>query len=223
MSRDQGFRNADLDVGFLDDPKIRALVRSTKDEGLVSRCIVAYISTVTSSWADGARIKLADAAPVWLSGLEDIEQRLRGVGLLDESGAIPEHAWQGWYGPAAQRRDDRRYEGLVGGLMRSLGLDKRSAEAEARRRLAGEALRGTSGDPSSDLTRSVPSVPTHPSVPSDPGSPQPLPHPTESSYTASGRGRGKNGNGANGLGRPSWKGTRVTDEDLPDHLRVVVE
>lgn len=221
MSRDAGFRNADLDVNFLDDPKIRALVRMTKDEGLVSRCIVAYVATITSSWAEGERIRLTDAAPVWLTGLDDLEERLRSVGLLDESGAIPEHAWRGWYGPAAQRRDDRRYEGLVGGLMRSLGLDKRSAEAEARRRLAAESLRETSGDPSSDLPRSVPSAPSPPSAPS--GLAGPLPLPTESSYTASGSRRGRNGHGGNSLGELSLKGTRVTEEDLPDHLRVVVE
>ena len=35
MSRDAGFPTADVDVGYFDDPKVKRLVRSTRDEGLL--------------------------------------------------------------------------------------------------------------------------------------------------------------------------------------------
>lgn len=53
MSRAKGFANADLDVGFLDDPKVRKLYRATQDESLVARAIVGYIAVVTIRRYDG--------------------------------------------------------------------------------------------------------------------------------------------------------------------------
>ena len=63
MSRDDGFTRADIDVGLLDDPKVRRLIRSIKDESLVARCIVAYTAVVLASWDRGERISLEGDHP----------------------------------------------------------------------------------------------------------------------------------------------------------------
>lgn len=170
MSRDTGFEIADVDVGILDDPKVRALVRTTRDEGLVARCLVAYISALVGSWAAGDRLTLEASAPIYVTQLEDLATRLQAVGLLDDEHRIPDHAWRSWFGPAAQRRDDRRFEGMVGGLMKSLGMTREAAVAEARRRQADGPAKGTSGGPRPALTRSE-SV-SAPSVPSEGESPR---------------------------------------------------
>ena len=81
-----------LDVGILDDPKVRQLVRLTRDEAVVARCLIAYVSTVASSWDRGERVSLEDSAPLWLTALDDLGDRLAVVGLLDEERRIPERA-----------------------------------------------------------------------------------------------------------------------------------
>lgn len=190
-----GFRIGDLDVGFLDDTKVRTLVRSTRDEGLVARCLVAYVATIADSWGSGDRVSVRDAAPVWLTALDDLEERLRAAQLLDDEGRIPEHAWQGWFGPAAQRRDERVIEGAIGGLMaRHPGTSRRDAELTVQQRIDQGTLKLPSGRLKSALTRSVPSCP---SVSSVQGSTAPVPLPTETPYTAS-AGKRRNGLGNHG-------------------------
>ena len=108
MSRDDGFRIADVDVGILDDPKVRALVRSTRDESLVARCITGLLSVITASWAAGDRVSLDDAAPAWLTGLDDLRERLLEAALLDADGRLPERSWTAWYGPARSRQEAAR-------------------------------------------------------------------------------------------------------------------
>jgi hypothetical protein len=104
MSRDDGFRTADVDVNLLDDPKVRALVRSTRDEALVARCLVAYMAILTASWERAERIPLEDAAPAWLTGLDDLRDRLAEVQLVDEQGRLVERAFDAWIGPAIDRQ-----------------------------------------------------------------------------------------------------------------------
>lgn len=219
MSRGAGFENADIDVGILDDPKFRAFARSTRDEGILARGVVAHLAVTTSSWGAGERLTLEEAAPLWLTGLEDLAERLVAVGLLDTEHRIPEKAWQSWYAPAAQRRDDRRFEGLVGGLMKSLNIGRPEAVLEAKRRLAAEreqaSLTSPSGEPKSDLARSVPSSPASPSVPSgltEPSSPEP----SEGMYADPPR-LAVHRPGRNGHGDPA----RIGETDLPVHLRAV--
>lgn len=104
MSRDVGFRTADIDVGILDDPKVRALVRSTRDEAIVARCLVAYVAVLMASWEHAERISLEDAAPAWLTGLDDLRGRLAKVQLVDEEGRVVERAFDAWVGPALERQ-----------------------------------------------------------------------------------------------------------------------
>lgn len=108
MSRDDGFGHADVDVGLLDDPKVRQLIRSTRDESLIARCLVAYTAVVLASWERGAPVSLEDAAPLWLTGLEDIGERLMAVGLLGDDNRIPPKPWEAWYGVAVERRERGR-------------------------------------------------------------------------------------------------------------------
>ncbi len=105
MSRGDGLGHADIDVGLLRDPKIRQLIRSTKDEGLIARCLIAYQAVVLASWEYGARVSLEDAWPLWMSGLEDIGDRLIAVGLLGDDRRIPPKPWDAWYGVAVTRRE----------------------------------------------------------------------------------------------------------------------
>lgn len=108
MSRDDGFGHADVDVGLLDDPKVRQLIRSTRDESLIARCLVAYTAVVLASWERGAPVSLEDAAPLWLTGLEDIGERLIAVGLLGDDKRIPPKPWEAWFGVAVARRERGR-------------------------------------------------------------------------------------------------------------------
>src|SRR5262249_43753298 len=104
----------------------RRLVRSSRDEGLVARCIVAHSATVLASWRAGERVRLEDAAPIWLTDLDDIAARLSAADLLDPDGRIPERAWSGWYQPARERRQRRIEAGRKGGQ-----ANRGSSNAEA--------------------------------------------------------------------------------------------
>jgi len=155
MSRSEGFPIADIDVGILDDPKVRALVRSTRDEAVVARAIVGYLAVVTSSWGRGERVTLEDAVPLWVTTTADISERLVAVGLLDEDTRVPERAWKSWFGPAWDRREERRESGRKGGLA------KHRNESLAQ-------LDHSQSDGTTELYPSVPSVRSIPtgSVPS---------------------------------------------------------
>lgn len=136
MSGRDGFARADIDTSLLDDPKIKALVRSVDmDDSSAARAIVLYVSVVLASWAHGERVPAVDAAPIWLNiGLVDVKS-LVSLGLLDDDERIPNEAWETWYGPAQERRRIARAAGREGGLAKSR---KRGSGrlAEARHPLA---------------------------------------------------------------------------------------
>lgn len=160
MSRDEGFRIADVDVGLLDDPKVRALVRSTRDEGTVARCLVGYVGTVLSSWARGERVGLNDASPLWLTGLDELAEQLAGAGLLDASGRIPERAWASWFVPAKDRQEATRERWRRAAAGRRRG--GRDADSESSPR----GVQAESRAPSYPSVLSVLAVPTSPTSPS---------------------------------------------------------
>src|SRR5262245_9075209 len=119
MSRDEGFAIADVDVGYLDDPKVRRLIRSTtgeSDDSLVARCVVLHVAVLLASWRGGDRVAVDDAAPIWLSDVPDLVERLAAAGLLDDTGRIPEGPWESWFGPARDRRNAKREGGRKGGV-----------------------------------------------------------------------------------------------------------
>lgn len=153
MSRAEGFPIADVDVAILDDPKLRALARSTRDEAIIARAIVAYLATLTASWARGDRVSLEDAAPMWLTALDDLAERLQAVDLVDGHGRIPEHSWESWFKPAWERREAKRAGGKLGG--------QRSWETRSKVRSS-----IASAEPN-------PSDPSHPSGPTEPSHSRP--------------------------------------------------
>jgi hypothetical protein len=151
MSRDDGFGTADVDTGLLDDTKLRRLIRATRDEAVITRCIVGYIAVVLSSWRAGERVTLEDAAPVWMTGVDDLIAKLAEAGLLDADGRIPEHAWTGWFEPAWRRREERRASGRKGGLAKA---ENRQAGSDAVAQLEqsqAEALPGSTVRPVSSV------------------------------------------------------------------------
>jgi hypothetical protein len=164
VTRDDGLLRADISTALFSDPKIRALWRLTGDEARMNRAATVYLATVLDSWAAGRRIPADEAAPFWMSDTDEARADLARVHLLDDAGMIPEHAWQSWFGPAAQRTADARLRSMIGGLMRSLGLTKDEATVEARRRLA---------QPSYDLaeTQAAPNPTNQPGRPGQPGQP----------------------------------------------------
>lgn len=126
MSRDAGFAHADVDVNLLDDPKVKRLLRLVDDEGTRARAIVVYQAVVLSSWGEGQRVAAEDAAPVWITGLEDLVALLARVGLLDADGRVVEHAFEGWFRPALERRRKRSEAGRLGGIASTSGKPKSS-------------------------------------------------------------------------------------------------
>ena len=157
MSRDDGFPIADLDVALLDDAKVHQLVRSTRDEAVVARCLIAYTSVLLASWRHGYRVPLDEAAPLWLTDLDDLAERLSEARLLDEDQTIPANAWAGWFGPAWERREAKRAGGRRGGLV-AHGLDPDIPPHSGHR----------SGIAQGKPDPTVPTVPTYPTVPSRP-------------------------------------------------------
>ena len=132
MSRDQGFRTADIDVGLLADPKVRRLARRLKDPAAMNAAVVTYLSVLLASWDDGERICAEDVAPGWMDELDTSD--LEAEGLLDAEGRIPERAWANWYGPAIERRLIGQRGAIFGGLRRQ-GLSVEEANKEADRRI----------------------------------------------------------------------------------------
>lgn len=149
MTRTSGFPVADLDVGLMNDPKVKALVRRQHDEKLSTKSLLLYLTLVLESWGAGERLTLDQAAPLWITGdLATLAADLEAVGLVDADGRLPETSWTSWYGVADSRRTASRNGGVEGN----------------RRRYSREPIGTRSGtDPRSD--RSVPTVPTVPTVP----------------------------------------------------------
>jgi hypothetical protein len=116
MTREDGFRTADVDTGLLDDPKMRALWRSLRDPAAMSRAVVAYLAAVLSSWRTGERVTAEDAAPLWSDPDPDVLDAMTAAGLLDAEHRIPAHVWTSWYEPAAERQQNFRASNRLGGL-----------------------------------------------------------------------------------------------------------
>lgn len=142
MSRGRGFDHADIDAGLLDDPKFRALARSIRDEGVLARCCIGYVAVVTGSWSAGDRVSLDEAAPVWLTALDDLRERLQAVGLLDGDGRIPAHAWESWFRPADGRREVLRDKWRRANQRRSRSGTNGGTAAVQRRSNGGTAAPG---------------------------------------------------------------------------------
>jgi hypothetical protein len=146
MTRADGFSIADIDVGFLRDLKVRWLRQYIPDDAAATT--IVYIAVVLSSWEEGFRLSIAeadspeDATPERIAALQTAE-------LLDADGRIPLRAWESWFRPAWERRNEKRKGGIEGN----------------RRRWHPDRLSDTDSDTHSDsVSPSRPSVPSYPSV-----------------------------------------------------------
>ena len=179
MSRDDGFTVADIDSGYFEDAKMRALWQALRDPDRMARAICLHSATTLASWRQGCRVTVAQAIPLWLPMDAELIATLKGVKLLDRAGKVPAESWQVWFGTAYERRETRREAGRTGGL------------ASAKRRaLPGEAsVKRPRKHPSTVAEPVRPSV--LPSVPPGPSVP-----PAVGGTTLQGKNGVKNGSGA---------------------------
>lgn len=138
MSRYGGFPNADVDVGLLDDSKVRKLARRLDDPAAINAAVVSFIAVLLASWEAGERVSSEEATPAWMDRPEIKD--LVSVGLLDDDGRIPEHAWENWYRPAHERRLMGIRRSIFAGLRRQ-GFSIEAANAEADRRVQLSSLK----------------------------------------------------------------------------------
>ncbi len=156
MSRDQGFAVADTDTGLYTDPKVRLLWRIVRKVSAMNAAMTLYESVRLASWDAGERITAGDAAPFWHGDIARPQQSLTEAGLLDDEGRIPAHAWEGWFGPAKERREKKREAGRLGGKTSRLPKQSESGgESDA-----GATLKQPSSD--AEPVRTDPSVPIRP-------------------------------------------------------------
>ena len=161
MTRGEGFEIADTDTGMLADPKVLALARRLHDSTRTLAAVGLYDAVRLASWKAGRRLTLDETMPGWcLDPMDDLAAHLVAVGLLDAEERIPGHAWIGWYGPANERREDRRRSGQIGGLRNRGG------------RTLAEAMALVDSTATASLKhRQSADIPDRPSVPTD----RPLP------------------------------------------------
>jgi hypothetical protein len=116
MSRGDGFEVADTDSGMLADPKILALARLLHDSTRIGAAVALYDAVRLASWKAGRRLTLEETVPAWwLDPFDDLAAALVTAELIDGEHRIPEHAWQGWFTPAFERRERYRELGRRGG------------------------------------------------------------------------------------------------------------
>lgn len=147
MSRGDGFANADVDVNFFRDLKVKRLAREHADVFL--QATAGYLGMLLHCWGCGERQMAADAWPELIPYSDEAVAALQAVGLVDRTTRVSRKAWDQWFGVAFARREVRRSAGSVGG-----------------QRKASNARAGLQQSPSDALP-----VPSVPSVPTD--SPQP--------------------------------------------------
>ena len=117
MSRDDGFAVADTDTGLMADPKVLALARRVRDTTRTLAAVALWDAVRLASWKAGRRLTLDETLPGWvLDPVDDLADHLVAVGLLDAERRVPEHSWEGWFGPARDRRDRFRVLGARGGV-----------------------------------------------------------------------------------------------------------
>jgi hypothetical protein len=92
----------DVSTSLDDDPKFRTLARRHPD--LLAVAGWAYIGLLARSWREGERLTLEEAWPALLPWDQGAADAMVAVGLVDEHQRLPEHAWDAWYGAAAERR-----------------------------------------------------------------------------------------------------------------------
>jgi hypothetical protein len=176
VSRDQGFRNADIDTGLMADPKVVALSRRLRDPVRTMAAVGLYEAVCLASWADGRRLTLEESAPAWWAQpVDELAAHLVAVNLLDGEHRIPTKSWRNWISPALDRLLQKRRTSIFGGLV-SHGMEHESANREADRRIA-ELRALYEVEPGPIGRAESPGLDSSTSVPSTPSRPEPMRHP----------------------------------------------
>lgn len=116
-SRDDGFSIADISTVLLDDAKVRKLARRCPDDGELAAHIVVYMATLLVSWREGHRVTASDAES-WVEPTEERLVNLREVGLFDAQNRVTATAWEHYFKPAWERREQARANGRKGAARR---------------------------------------------------------------------------------------------------------
>lgn len=106
MSRPDGFAVMDVDVGIVNDPKVRRLFRYAPD--VAQAAFVAYVAVMGESWHRGRRVSVDDAWPAIVAFSRPAIDALIDAELLDARGLIPLKVWRNWYEVAFERRQKAR-------------------------------------------------------------------------------------------------------------------
>lgn len=97
MSSRDGFARMDMDVGYDSDPKTVAYARLNRDHVRTACGLELHQATMRASWKADRRLTLIEAAPAWwLDDPAEFVAGLQAVGMLDDDGRIPEHAFVAW-------------------------------------------------------------------------------------------------------------------------------
>lgn len=171
MSRDDGFAVADIDSGYFDDAKMRALWFAIQDANRMARAMCLHSATLLASWRQGVRVTVTQAIPLWLAADADLVAALKVARLLDRYGKIPAASWQQWFGTAYDRRERYRSSGRAGGLQsarrRELPGENPPKRAQRRSGDAGPTPEQTSSGAGPVRPSVRPSVPTGRDEPGD--------------------------------------------------------
>lgn len=81
---------------------MRRLAQRLRDDGAFGCAVFVWMATLLGSWREGRRLTASEAES-WVPATEERIGALRDVGLLDDEGRIPAHAWDRYYGPAHDR------------------------------------------------------------------------------------------------------------------------
>lgn len=140
MGRPDGFSNADIAVGHLDDDRVRKLWRILgPDQAAMAEAITTHLAVVLASWGSGRRKPLDEALPIWLSPSATVLEALVAVGLLDRQHRVPVRSWSRHYGPAEARRNARTEAGRAAGI--ASGIKRSERPFNGRERLPNPAGR----------------------------------------------------------------------------------
>lgn len=155
MSRDDGFPVMDVSTSIVHDPKFRLLHRDNPEH--VPAAFLAYVAMLGESWKAGRRVSVNEAWPTLIPFDAEVVASMIRVRLIDRTGLPPRRAWDGWYGPARERREQSR---------------ERWRRANENRRVGPQG----DSDDTARLPRGTRDVPMPPSVPSfRPSNPSVLP------------------------------------------------
>jgi hypothetical protein len=161
MSRDDGFRNANIDTGYFRDAKVKRLYREFP-LAVALHATAGHQGIILESWDCGERLTATEGWPALLPWSEEAAAALRTVGLLDKASRLPADVWKKRFGEASSRRDEARRKGSLGG-QRKAANRRRQEPSPATAQLEPSASPATAQlQPSSSPALLVPVGPSVP-------------------------------------------------------------